>query len=350
MLELRSPRNNEAVCLQTDEQKNFLAEEDRRAALDGALTFRWYDLEKQGIDRSQPQPVTFVWEEVGEEISEDIADACLLVSEYEDMRGAWVYVTEGTSCEVYNLKVGIRYFWCVQKNGRRSEVSAFRTLPRLPRTLKIDYISNVRDIGGYKVEGGAIRQGLVYRGGEFELHMHLTEAGMKELTRLGIRTELDMRGEAKDKVDHTTAEVIGIRRVYVPSVPYTKVFNEEQGPAIKAFFETFTDPCNYPIYFHCWGGADRAGTFAFILGAFLGMRYEDLINEYEFTSLSIWKTRSRNYGEFRQFTELFLSLPGETMHQKGEAFLKEHAGLTDGQLAAIYDMLVDRAGRPDISE
>lgn len=342
MLKLISPQKNEFVCLQTDEQKTFLLEEERRAALDGALTFRWYDLEKQGIDRSMPRPVSFRWEKVGEEVSGDEGDFCLLVSEHEDMRGAWVYMTAADRCEVYNLKVGTSYFWCVQKNGRRSEVSSFRTLPTLPRTLRIDHISNVRDIGGYRVEGGVIRQGLVYRGGELELHMHLAEAGMRELHRLGVRTELDMRGEAKGKVDHTTGEAIGLRRVYVPSVPYTKVFDREQGQAIRAFFEALTDPQNYPIYFHCWGGADRVGTFAFVLGAFLGMRYEDLINEYEFTSLSIWKTRSRNYGEFHQFTELFLALPGETVRQKGSAFLKEYAGLTDEQLDAIYSMLVEQ--------
>ena len=344
MLQLRSPEHNATVCLQTEEQKTFLAEEERRAALDGALTFRWYDLEKQGVDRTLPASVSFVWEETDEEKSGEEGASCLLISEYEDMREAWVYMIEGFCCEVYNLKVGTRYFWCVQKNGRRSEVSAFFTLPTLPRCMKIDHISNVRDIGGYRVEGGVIRQGLVYRGGELELHMQLSESGMREMHRLGIRTELDMRGEAKDKIDRTTGEAIGLRRVYVPSVPYTKVFDAEQGPAIKAFFETFTDPQSYPIYFHCWGGADRVGTFAFLLGALLDMRYEDLINEYEFTSLSIWKTRSRNYGEFHQFTELFLALPGGTMHQKAVAFFKERAGLTDGQIAAIYDILVETEG------
>ena len=42
---------------------------------------------------------------------------------------------------------------------------------------------HVRDMDGYKVREGRSRQGPVFRGGEFELHMHLSEDGTKELRR-----------------------------------------------------------------------------------------------------------------------------------------------------------------------
>ena len=341
MLKLKTPVNNATVSLQTAEQETFLKEEQWRAEMDGALTFCWFDLEEEGVERSLPLPVTFCWEETDEEANDEDC-YWLLVSKKKTIETPWVYTTKESCLDVYNLKVGTQYFWCVQKNGKRSEVSSFETRLTLPRCMKIDHISNVRDMGGYKVEDGHIRQGKMYRGGEFELHMHLTEAGMKELQRLGMRTELDMRGEAKDKVDFTTAELMGIKRAYVPSVPYAEVFKEEQRGALRAFFEVFTEPENYPIYYHCWGGADRTGTFAFILGAFLGMTLEDLINEYEFTSLAIWGIRSRNYEGFQAFLDLFFALPGETLRQKGANFLKQYAGLTDEELAVIYDVMVEK--------
>ena len=339
MMTLQNPPNGATVCLQTEPQAQFYRDESRRAQIDGALTYAWDALVKQGEDRSLPAPVAFSWEEHDAEQSG--ASFYLLVSESADMAQPWVYITNATTHEVYNLKVGTQYFWCVQKNGRRSEVHSFYTSATLPRCIRIDGISNVRDMGGYAVDGGRIRQGLVYRGGEFELHMHLGEDGARELVRLGIRTELDMRGEAVSKVDFGTAEAIGIKRVLVPSVPYAPVFNREFAQNAQDFFKVFANPESYPIYYHCWGGADRTGTFAFILGAYLGMRLEDLIDEYEFTSLSSWGIRTRNFGEFRNFLQLFMALDGKNLQEKATNFLKNHAGLCEAELETIKEIMVE---------
>ena len=341
LLELKKPTQNATVSLQTATQKTFIAQEEQRAKMDGNLTFRWYALEKEGTDRTIPRPVEFAWED-REESENRQGYYFLLVSETEDMVAPQVYITGDCHFPVYNLKVDTVYYWCVQKNGKRSEISVFRTEYTLPRNLKIDNLSNFRDMGGYKVQNGRIRQGLVYRGGEFEQHIHLSPEGVKELKRLGIRTELDMRGEVKDTVDFTTAELFGIRRVYVPCIPYEGVFDSPKRKMCKDFYKVFASVKNYPIYFHCWGGADRTGTFAFILGAFLGMSIEDLIYEYEYTSLSVWGTRSRNYEKFQAFLRQFMELSGATLQEKGRTFLQEYAGLTDKQLRVIYDMLVEK--------
>jgi len=342
MITLKYPIENEMVSLQTGNQRRFFEEEQKRAKMDGSFSFRWYDLKKQGEDDTIPAPVSFRWNVEIEEESTQNGYYYLLISETEDLKSPIVYVTDQCSHEVYNLKCGTKYYWCVQKNGKRSAIGSFETLLALPRCIKLDGISNVRDIGGYQVSGGRIRQGLVYRGGEFELHMQLTPQGALDLKELGIRCELDMRGEAQDKVDFTTAEVLGIKRAYVPSVPYHRIFDKNNRRSIKNFFRVFCSPKNYPIYFHCWGGADRTGTFAFILGAFLGMSYQDLINEYEFTSLSIWGIRTRNHGEFCDFLNLFMALRGENLQEKASTFLKEYAGLSDKQLSVIYDTLVEK--------
>ena len=344
MIELISPIQDAVVCLQTEEQKGFFADEPKRAEMDGSFTFAWYDLQRGGTDRSIPLPVSFRWQDSEGKEPQGDERYWLLVSENADLSDALIYAAAVPACEVYNLKVGTKYFWCVQRNGKRSETASFRTEMTLPRCIRLVGNSNVRDMGGWKVDGGRIRQGLVYRGGEFELHMHMTEESMIELVRLGLRTEIDMRGEAKHNVDFTTPQLIGVKRAYIPGIPYTEVFLPEEKPAIENSFRVLADPTNYPVYFHCWGGADRAGTFAFLIGALLGMRLEDLIDDYEFTSLSIWGIRSRNYTEFRKFLDMFLALPGDSMHEKCVSFLKTHTDLTDRQIQAIYDNLVEKDG------
>ena len=174
--------------------------------------------------------------------------------------------------------------------------------------------------------------------------MHLTPTGAEELVRLGIKTELDMRGEAIGKVDVTCAEVYGVKRVFIPCVPYGEVFEPENRKSVENFFKTLANPKNYPIYFHCWGGADRTGTFAYILGAFLGMSEKDLILDYEFTSLSVWGTRTRNYIEFKKFLEKFNSLPGLNLQKKGEFFLKNYTNLNSKQINTLYSFLVKQNG------
>ena len=337
MIELKAPMQGASVPLQTEAQKAFLKDEAHRAELDGNLTFRWYDLERVGEDSSIPLAVSFAWE--GSE--NESASYYLLISEREDMKDSEVYITKQTALEVYNLKSGVRYFWCVRQNGKSSKVLSFQTEGALPRFIRLDAISNVRDMGGYAVKGGKIRQGLLYRGGEFELHCHLSEEGGETLCRLGIRTELDMRGEAIGKVEFTSAEALGIRRVLIPSVPYSGIFKEENRQNVRRFFKTLTHKSYYPIYFHCWGGADRTGTFAFVIGAFLGMSLEDLINDYELTSLSVWGTRTRNYGLFQEFLASFRALSGESLQEKAETFLRDYAALTAEERARLYTVLVE---------
>lgn len=339
---LKKPFNGEKVSLQTLEQERFVREEEARAKSDGTpVAFRWDGLKKLGADRTLPLPVSFSWELTREPKETEIYYH-LLISESRDMKKPWLYITKDRFFDVYNLKVGTEYFWCVQINGKRSEVFSFKTLLSLPRCLKIDTVPNVRDMGGYTVTGGRIRQGLLYRGSELESHTVLTPSGAEELSRLEIKTEVDMRGESIGVVEATTAECLGVKRIFIPSVPYTEVFDEKHRTALGKLYRAFASPKNYPLYFHCWGGADRTGTVAFILGAFLGMSYEDLIYDYEFTSLSVWGPRSRNYFEFRRFVLQLTSLAGESLSEKAATFLKDRAGLTDKQLLAIYDTLVEK--------
>ena len=48
-------------------------------------------------------------------------------------------------------------------------------------------------------------------------------------------------------------------------------------------FRVFCRPENYPIYFHCIGGADRTGSLAYVLNGVLGVDRHELETDWEST-------------------------------------------------------------------
>ncbi len=351
MLTLLAPKDGGTVSLASHAQEVFSrpAARRERKSLDGNLTFHWYALEadEKRHDRSLPAPVHFAWEYTPEEpvgrpdprLQE--GKFFLIVSEKRSLSDPIVTVTDLTEADVWNLKIGTRYYFCVQREGKRSEVRSFRTAACLPRCIRIDGVFNVRDSGGYRVRDGRIRQGLLFRGGEVERHMHLTREGADAMTALGIRTDLDLRGEAVSTVDYPTLPLFGIRRELIPVAPYDAIFEKEWKQAWRRIFRLLADRDAYPLYHHCWGGADRGGTLAFLVGAVCGMSESDLDYEYEYTSLSIWGLRSRNYPPYMRMKELLRACPGDTLAEKTAAFLTRRIGVPAEEIGAIREILIE---------
>lgn len=345
MLTLIAPRDGETVSLATERQEEFCTKEsaEKRRLLDGALTFSWDALERTGGDYSAPRPVHVTWRFTQEaDTPEDLRGGqfFLLVSAAEDLRDPIVIATAAEEADVWNLEIGRTYWFCVQREGRRSEVRRFTTRALAPRCILAEGVTNVRDIGGYMAGGKPIRQGLFYRGSEVDRHMHITEAGVRRLQQLGIRTDLDLRGEAVDTIEYPLLPLYGIRRVLLPVGPYEAPFSQEQKNEWRTIFQLLTKRENYPVYYHCWGGADRGGTLAFLVGALLGMSEEDLDFDYEYTNLSIWGLRSRNYEPYRRMKAQLKAYPGDTLAAQTAQFLKTHLDLTDDDIAAIREILL----------
>lgn len=352
MIFLREPEDGAKISLATEHQIEFISKEARtlRDELDADFTFDWTNVQP-GFDReerSHPAPVHFSWCDRPLEKGHNGRKiyTFLIISENEDLSSPEVYTTAKSSLDVYNLKIGTKYYWCVQKNGRRSKIYSFTTELFVPRFIRIGGVSNVRDMGGYVVEGGKrIRQGIIYRGSEFENKMHISDTGVNDLLALKIRTDLDLRGESASQVENLITPLLKMNRIFVPSEAYEGLFLPDEKDELNTFFTTFADPENYPIYYHCRGGADRTGSYSFILGALYGMSLDDLYLEYELTSLSIWGTRVRNHKLFAKFLNSFFALPGETNAEKARNFLRVNAGLSDAQIDKIYEIALE-----DVSE
>ncbi len=246
---------------------------------------------REGEDYTFPVNPICLWES-------DEAEDVLELSENEAFDHPIVIKTAEKSAALRNLRIGTRYYWRV--NGSESRSLTTEVAP--PRWIHAEGVSNVRDLGGWRnAEGRRIRQGLIFRGSEMDTHHAITEQGISTLRdELHIRTDLDLRGEAVGRIKESPLGA-DIRFCLIPVKAYGEFFEDDQKEACRKVFSVLADETNYPVYFHCWGGADRTGTVSFLLHAILGVEFEKLCLDYELTSLSIWGDRSRK-------SDLFVSL------------------------------------------
>ncbi len=176
-------------------------------------------------------------------------------------------------------------------------------------------VSNVRDMGGWKTKSGKkVKYGMVYRGGKINIVNNGKEASeeTKQIltNHLHIKTEIDLRWETDTGGQEGCAWEGGN---YVKSSLYQYTFfipnNQLIGQRVREYypqskktlkqtFEVLSDESNYPIYVHCNAGADRTGTFAYLLNGLLGVSYKDLTKDFELTSFSTSGRRWKSDIEF----------------------------------------------------
>ena len=277
-----------------------------------------------------------------------------------------------------NLEVGETYRWQVVMRGNcgkfgcgphhpcglytnviRSSVATFRTSSAAPRWIALEgRVGNVRDLGGWRtLDGRRVRQGLAYRGqglndnsvsGEAPGENRLTVEDRRYLVeRLGIRTDLDLRGP--DELAGLSASPIGpsVRLVHNPSESYRDIFTEKGRAAMARNFRLFSDQTNYPIYFHCIGGADRTGALAYVLNAILGVSQHDLEVDWEstfyptppdvwpeYTGPDYWCNLCHLDNGFAQYGG-----PKTPIRAKVEKYLA-HCGITSGEIAAFRRIML----------
>ena len=252
---------------------------------------------------------------------------------------------------VHSLKTNATYYWRVvgtdgQSRPVSSSVSWFRTADEVPRWVRVEGVSNVRDMGGWKVKDGRrVRQGLVYRGGEMRCHMTATAEGLRFVeAELGVKSLLDLRGQNELAADPTHGSALSprVRWYNTPVDPYADCATDASKSNYAKAFRICLDPANLPLYTHCWGGADRTGTLIFLLNGALGVPEEELVRDYELTSLAIWGTRSHETEQFKGLLTFLESIaPGETMQAKAIAYWKS-AGITDAELSRLQELFLEK--------
>jgi protein-tyrosine phosphatase len=259
------------------------------------------------------------------------------------------------SLELFNLYKAAEYRAKITafKNNLPIDTAAmtFKTTALGPRVMKVDGIYNVRDLGGYTTEcGKTTRQGLIYRGGALSpadvYDSNLTPLGKDTMKNvLKIKTEIDLRHPDESGISGNSL-IPGAELIQIPLGAYDTAFSDcpEGKSAYQKLFSTIAQSEKYPIYIHCTGGADRTGTVAFILNALLGVPEEILIQDYEFTSFSVYHMRNTREGAYRDYFKKFRdslnSFKGNTLQEKTETYLLS-IGITETEIETIKRILLE---------
>ena len=275
-----------------------------------------------------------------------------------------------------NLEIATRYYWKVICRGRcgfgcgprhgckdskrivETPISEFVTEDFAPRWIAIEgRVSNIRDFGGRIGLGGKrVRQGLVYRGqglndnsatGEKQGRNRLTVEDVKYLTgTLGIKTDLDLRGpgETADLAESPLGP--NVKFILRSSSCYAGIFAEHGKKVMAENFRTFLDEKNYPIYFHCIGGADRTGSLAYVMNCVLGVDRHEAETDWESTFYpripdenpdpKFWCRESHFNDGFSKYGK-----DGDGWCRRAELYLKD-CGITDEEIAKFREIMLEK--------
>lgn len=186
------------------------------------------------------------------------------------------------------------------------------------RWIDTPYAANVRDLGGWACDGGTIRYGLLYRGGE------ITAADRDVLVGVcGVRHELNLRGAAE--AGRTVSPLGSEIRFCCPTnfVWYSLEDTATWKQILLYVIEAVTH--NEPVYFHCSAGADRTGTVACLLEALLGVTRSDIDKDYELTCFSTGTdtdahARRRNEADWKNLIAQVNAHTGSTFRDRAVNF------------------------------
>lgn len=268
------------------------------------------------------------------------------VSTQKDMSDAVVYNTDISMLTIYNLVPDTTYYWKVKAiladdTKVVSDIKSFTTQDNKIRTIVVDGLPNVRDIGGLTSTDGTkrIKYGMIYRGGSTN---YVTELGKSQAAMLGVKTELDLRAPGGEAVD-TKPFGEDVNYVNISGVHYA-IQAQENYTTLVEELRVFADATAYPVYFHCSLGRDRTGTLAFLLEALAGVSEADLLLDYELSRLSfIGSATSANADLLQNVMNMYnvinTNYDGETFQDKTWNYL-QHIGLTEAEITAIYDNIV----------
>lgn len=200
------------------------------------------------------------------------------------------------------------------------------------RTIRLEGVANVRDLGGIPVRGGRqVAPGLLYRGSA--LH-GATQRDMRALfEELGIACVVDLRcgweREAKPNrlplgveefhIPFYDLEKVGIE--YTEAADGTKAVGKDVACDPDHFYRSLANPLTVaqiakalrcildrasegvPVYQHCSGGKDRTGVMTMLMLTVLGASEEDIMSDYLLTNVARDADYDRVYQRFLRLAD-----------------------------------------------
>jgi protein-tyrosine phosphatase len=171
------------------------------------------------------------------------------------------------------------------------------------RSLHLAGATNFRDLGGYRTQDGRwVRMGVLYRSDQLD---KLTDADLAKLSRLGIRTVVDLRTQAErtagpDRVPTgATGQVDDVLAGSGVSTDVGAMLSSVVDPldtmrrteqvmvdspgaqsAYRGLLASVAEPGRRPLVFHCTAGKDRTGWAAASILTALGVPEQTVLDDY----------------------------------------------------------------------
>lgn len=393
---LVSPAQGGTVCLLNDGNRAFVEmDADARRSVFKDKAWRREAAVKW---RSRPKPVRLEWKDA------KCGKVHVTVKKKGDVAPWFDEDVEGCAADVWNLEIAREYEWTVTDGDETAhgEFKTLDLAPRVIYVKGVSNFRDLG--GWRTTGGGRVRQGLVYRSqglnenARYYLNsdetMALYKAGALEeqygslgaeikkrideeggkidfdpnapwmrkslprrpplpplprldgpakaylLDKLGLKTDIDLRGP--NEVWGMTESPLGPRAkwIWAWSHAYGGMGNPDGQEGFKKVFRTFLDRRNYPIVFHCIGGADRTGCHAWVLNGLLGVAEDDLMKDWEITC---FEYESQSFGHDTRiihFLRVMEKIPGATMKEKCENYVKS-LGFTDADIATFREIMLE---------
>lgn len=238
----------------------------------------------------------------------------------------------------------------VSGSGHLTPTGALRMI-KVGTTLAAGSPFNIRDLGGWPCDGGTIKYGLLFRGGELNGNSYgvvLTDADKAVfLDQLDIRVEIDLRSASE--IADITGSALGsaVAWEHYAISPYAAGINVNgtglnYAPMLKSIIKHVCD--NEPCYIHCLLGADRTGTVCAIIESLLGISQTSMDKDYELTSFK-GEIRKRNDDLYVGFVNYIGTMEGTTWRDKMVNWA-QRIGITIDEINALRAAMID--GTPDV--
>lgn len=258
------------------------------------------------------------------------------------------------------------------------------TMKVAERILHVEGVANFRDIGGYPAaDGKRIRWGLYYRTGMLG---ELTENGRAMLRALNIRWVCDLRlheevTQNPDRVRDNSQIRYSHKPLFAPDdtrkrlqallfdqsklselmrESYTDIFLDANAPLYGEVLRELLQPGALPAIVHCTAGKDRTGIATMLLMLVLGVDESTIIADYSLSNHYFAAFRRYTADVVRKLrwfglnadslTPLLVAQPEilrasldhlRTKHGGAERYLRDAAGLTDAEFAALRALFLE---------
>ena len=158
------------------------------------------------------------------------------------------------------------------------------------------------------------------------------------VNELGIKTEIDLRGESEK-----TSSILGAGvNYYLFGMNYSEDYLSGNKAAIKNVFEVLANKDNYPITWHCQAGADRTGAVTYLLNGLLGVSKDDLIRDYLITNFSPCDQSYRTPETIAdRYVKTLDEYEGNTLSDKIYNYLHNEIGVSTNDLDFIKAYLTE---------